>query len=237
MEGFTYHNIFDTKGIEYIIILLFLTVLVPFWLFISREIKGLKNIRKAVNILSTGILRIPQGLFFSKNHTWVHLDKAGDAKIGLDDFITHVVGSIKIEQFKKTGEQIKKGELLLEIVQDKKRLKVFSPISGKIKQANSNTLENSNMIKDDPYEHGWLFSVEPENWKSETSGYYLAREASEWIKNELLRLKDFLNTSYARYSAEPELLTLQEGGELKSNPLDDLQPEIWDDFQNEFLDL
>ena len=236
MEGFTYNNIFATKGIEYIIILSFLAVLVPFWLFISRDTKVKQKIRDAVNVLTAGILQIPQGLFFSKNHTWVHLEKSGEAKIGLDDFLVHMVGNMTINPLKKQGEYVTKGELIAEIVQDEKRLKMHSPISGKITSANSLITENSDMVKNDPYEKGWFYAVEPDNWKAETTGFYLANEASEWITNELLRLKDFLNISISRYSSQPAMLTLQEGGELKADPLDDLQPEIWNDFQKEFLD-
>ena len=236
MEGFSYHNIFDTKGIEYIIILAFLFVLVPFWLFISRESKAIQKFYNTINELSAKALRIPKGLFFSKNHLWVHLEKSGEAKIGLDDFITHVVGNVKINQLKQAGGKVKKGELFAEILQDGKQLKLYSPISGVIKNTNSLITENSNIIKDDPFEKGWFYSVEPENWKAETAGFYLADEASVWIKNELLRFKDFINTSIAQYSSQPALLTLQEGGELKADLLADLQIEIWDDFQKEFLD-
>ncbi len=33
MEGFTYTNIFETKGIEYIIIICFFLILIPFWIY------------------------------------------------------------------------------------------------------------------------------------------------------------------------------------------------------------
>mgnify|MGYP006292120883 CR=1 FL=1 len=234
MEGFTYTDIFETKGIEYLIIILFFMLLVPLWYIVTRPGKVVKQMQSAVNVLTAGVLRIPQGLFFSKNHTWVHLEKSGEAKIGLDDFLMHVVGKMKINQIKQSGEQVKKGEVLAEIVQDGKQLKVHSPISGKI--IDSNLHVNENVVKEDPYDSGWFYAVEPDNWKAETSGFYLAEEASDWIQNELLRFKDFLNTSLARYSNQPAMVTLQEGGELKADPLDDLQPEIWNDFQKEFLD-
>ena len=74
------------------------------------------------------------------------------------------------------------------------------------------------------------------NWKAETSGFYLAEEATSWINRELERFKDFLNVSMAKYSGEPSMVTLQEGGELRINLLSELQPEIWNDFQKEFLE-
>ena len=36
MDGFTYVNIFDTKGIEYLLVITFLVVLVSFWRYMSR---------------------------------------------------------------------------------------------------------------------------------------------------------------------------------------------------------
>ncbi len=236
MEGFTYTDIFETKALEYLIIIVFFMLLVPFWFVITQPGKTLKRMQSSVNVLTAGILRIPEGLFFSKNHTWAHLEKSGEAKIGIDDFLTHVVGNMKINQLKQPGENVKKGELLAEIVQDGKRLKLHSPVSGKIMDSNSIVAENSEILIDDPYEKGWIYAIEPGNWKAETSDFYLAEEASVWINQELIRFKDFLNASLARYSSQPAMVILQEGGELKADPLDNLQPEIWSDFQKEFLD-
>jgi len=43
MESFVYNNIFDTKGIEYIIIIFFLLVLIPFWFFVNNDISDRKK--------------------------------------------------------------------------------------------------------------------------------------------------------------------------------------------------
>ena len=236
MEGFTYNNIFATKGIEYIIILLFLMLLVPFWMFISRGGNVKKEIKSAVNVLTAGALRIPQGLFFSKNHSWVHLEKTGEARIGLDDFLTHVVGNAEVKQVVRPGEKVRKGEIIAEVLQEDKKLQVYSPVSGEVLAVNAEAGTDSEILKNDPYNSGWLYAVKPTNWKAETSGFYLAEEASEWIKNELSRFKDFLNISVAKYSPQPAMVTLQEGGEIKAGPLAELQPEVWNDFQKEFLD-
>lgn len=36
MEGFTYLDIFATKGIEYLVVIVFLLFIVPFWMFLNR---------------------------------------------------------------------------------------------------------------------------------------------------------------------------------------------------------
>jgi len=37
MDGFFYNNIFETKGIEYLIIITFLVLIIPFWLKINKK--------------------------------------------------------------------------------------------------------------------------------------------------------------------------------------------------------
>ena len=70
MHDFSYSNIFDTKGIEYLAILAFFAILIPFWIILNRKVKSKRRVRELVGTLSAGTLRIPQGLFLSKNHTW-----------------------------------------------------------------------------------------------------------------------------------------------------------------------
>ena len=122
MDGFSYNNIFDTKGIEYIIIISFLILIIPFWIFINRKSGITSKIQKAFGILSSGILRIPLGLFYSKYHTWAHLEKSGNASVGLDDLLLHLTGEVNLRNLKTPGNFVKKGEILASIDQNGKLL-------------------------------------------------------------------------------------------------------------------
>lgn len=111
----------------------------------------------------------------------------------------------------------------------------MSPITGEIKRTNSNPGENPDLIKDDPYRQGWIYTIKPTNWKAETNSYYLAEEATYWAKQELLRFKDFLSISVQKYMLAPSGVILQDGGELIDVPLAELPQEVWQDFQDKFL--
>jgi glycine cleavage system H protein len=221
---------------EYLIIIAFLLLLIPFWIIINKESNVVQRINKALGALTANILRIPQGLFYSKNHTWTYLEKSGNAKTGLDDFLLQVVGDVNVGLLKLPGEKIRKGDPIAEIDQNGKRLRIFSPISGQIVNTNSLLNENPEILNQDPYELGWIYTIHPTNWVAETASYYLAGEANKWIKKELERFKDFLAVSVAKHSPEPSLIAFQEGGEIRQNVLSELDEKIWEDFQESFLD-
>jgi len=235
MDGFTYSNIFDTKGIEYLFIIAFLIMLIPFWIILNKESPVAKKVHQVIGALTANILRIPQGLFYAKNHTWLFLEKTGNARIGLDDFVIRLVGDINIMPLKIAGDKMKKGELIAEVNQDGKKLNIFSNISGEIVSENEAIQNDPDLLGKDPYNRGWIYAVKPSNWKAETQSCYLADEATKWLKLELDRLKDFLAVSLARHSSEPSLVALQEGGELRQNIFTELDGEVWKDFQESFL--
>ena len=101
---------------------------------------------------------------------------------------------------------------------------------------NSAITENNGMLPSDIYNEGWILTLHPSNWKRDTLGFYLAEEATKWIKNELQRMKDFLSVALAKRAGILPGVVFQEGGEMQMNPMSGLDPEIWDEFQHEFLD-
>lgn len=235
MDGFSYNNIFETKGLEYIIIIAFLLLIIPFWIAINKQSGRTRQYKRTVGILSPGILRIPQGLFYSKSHTWTHLEKSGNAKVGLDDLLLHLTGEVKFRDLKRPGNFINKGEIIADIDQNGKLLQIQSPISGRIMKTNTILYENPGVLNEDPYGEGWVYQIKPSEWISETNSYYFAEEAVAWAKMELDRFKDFLAVSLKKYSPETSMVVLQDGGELCDRPLSELPEEVWQDFQKYFL--
>jgi glycine cleavage system H protein len=235
MDGFSYHNIFDTKGIEYLIIIAFLILIIPFWFIINRKAKISVQIKKAFGVLSAGILKIPQGLYYSLNHSWTYLEKSGTAKIGLDDFLLHLTGEIKFRELVRPGNFINKGEVIADIDQNGKLLQIYSPISGRVMKTNTMLYENPGMLNEDPYEKGWVYEVQPSEWIAETGSYFLGNEAVAWANSEIEKFKDFMASSLKKYSPEMSMVILQDGGELIDKPLSELPEEVWQDFQKSFL--
>jgi glycine cleavage system H protein len=235
MENFSRIDIFDTQGIVYLFVIGYLIIFTAFWNIAAKKGQVVERVKK-LKVLSASALRIPQGLFHNRFHTWTHLDGSGEARIGLDDFIQHIVGDVRFTDLKKPGDKVRKGETLTIIEQNGKSLKILSPLSGEIMKTNTILNEDPEILEEYPVDKGWIYKIKPSAWKEETKSYFLAEDASRWLANELDRFKEFLSYgAMNKFSAEPSMTLLQDGGEIRNRVLSDLPGEVWSDFQKEFL--
>ena len=186
--------------------------------------------------LNENSILAPKGLYYDKTHTWTFMEQEGLVKIGVDDFIKHVTGSITQLKMKSPGEKVRKGEKILTIIRNGKQLNLYSPVSGIIRKQNTFLSDNPAKINYLSLTDGWIYKVEPMNWKRESGFMFMFDKYREWLEDEFTRLKDFLAISANSNSVVYEHIVLQDGGELKDNVLADLGPEVWEDFQTKFID-
>jgi glycine cleavage system H protein len=235
MEGFTYTDIFATKGLEYLIIIGFFLVLVPFWMLLTRKNASATGIQFPARILTTIAMNLPQGVFFSRYHTWAHLEKNGEVKIGLDDLLVHLTGEVKVNFLKSQGDVVKKGESLARVHYNGNNLKIASPVSGTICSTNELIIKNPGIVKNDPYQQGWVCSLKPDNWKADTDSCYLAEDATQWAVEEMSRVKEFLSLVAVKTDTGTLQVVMQDGGEIAENALTFFPQEVWIDFEKRFL--
>jgi glycine cleavage system H protein len=235
MEAFYYTNIFETKGIEYLVTVAFFLLLVPFWMILNKKSKISQKFHEALSVLSVKRLNIPSGVYHSPNHMWMYMFKSGKARFGLDELMLRITGLVSVEPIKHAGDDVEKGDLIAIIHQKEKQIKVFSPLSGSIRKFNSELQNDTSSMMEDTYGKGWMYEIKPKNWISETADCVIAEDAISWTSSELVRFKDFLMSSLWKNSASQMAQTLQDGGELREHLLTELPQEVWADFENEFL--
>ncbi len=186
-------------------------------------------------IFNENSIRSPEGLYYDKTHTWAYMEEDGLVKIGIDDFLQHITGPLTRVKLKSPGERVKKGKYILSIIQEGKQLEVYAPVSGTIKEHNKILETDSSLINSSPYKDGWIYKIEPTNWLKEIQFMILGTKYKEWLKNEFTRLKEFL-TEYINPGSPKYAYVMQDGGDLKEGVLTDLGPELWEDFQTNFID-
>jgi len=187
-------------------------------------------------LLIENAIDVPKGLYFDKTHTWAFMEKDGNVKVGMDDFIQHITGKLTRIAMKQAGEKVRKGEKIMTIIRDGKQLNLYAPISGTIIQQNKSLASDSTIANSSPYSEGWVYLIEPKNWLREIQFMFMGEKYAEWLKDEFVRLKDFVTASMQTNELVYAHVILQDGGELTDNVLADMEPKVWEDFQTKFID-
>lgn len=199
----------------------------------SIKEEAYKN-KTAHRALSAEKMEAPAGIYFDKTHTWAFMEKNGEVRVGIDDFMQHVTGKLTDITMKKTGETVKKGEPLVTLKQDGKQLTLFAPVSGTIKVKNNSLIDTPEKINQSPYSEGWLYLMEPTNWLRDSALLDMAEKYKIWIIAEYTRLKDFLGRAL-KPTDIAGVAVFQDGGEIRDGVMEEMPPQIWEDFQQTYI--
>jgi glycine cleavage system H protein len=232
MEGYSYIDIFETKGIEYLVIIAFLLLLIPFSIYMDKRVRVAGAIRHATDKL----FHLGHGSFYSRSHTWARLEGNGVAKVGINGLLSGIVAEMTITPLKNSREKVEKGEVLAEIGFDGRRLKVYSPLSGMVINNNHRLNEAPPSGSDAALNHKWICEIQPVKWQEEAVHFIPTEEVAAWFGKELARLRDFLAARVPQPSPLLAEVVLQDGGEISPDILRHIPAAAWHDFQKEFLE-
>ena len=229
-------SVFVTVGI-FIVSVILLGFLADYGIRAMKRKPAAKVMKPAPSgALDEGSLVLPNGVYFDKTHTWAFMEQNGSVKVGIDDFLQHFTGAINRIKMKNEGVRVKKGDEILSVIQNGKQLNLYSPVTGIIKEKNRILENNASVINSSPYNEGWVYRIEPENWQRENQLLFMSEKHRKFILDEIARIKDFLaglaNAGEAKYAA----VILQDGGMLHDGTLSKMGPEVWEEFQTKFID-
>lgn len=103
---------------------------------------------------------IPEDLIYSKDHLWIKVVKKKIAMVGITDYAQKKLRDIMYLELPNVNQKLKQGDTLCTIESVKVVSEVYSPITGKIVEVNSNLIDKPELINDSPYEDGWIVKVE-----------------------------------------------------------------------------
>lgn len=175
---------------------------------------------------------LPAGLFLDDGHTWIRLAESGVATVGVDEFLTGLVGRIDRVELPAEGTEVERGDRLLVIRQGEREATVRAPVSGTVVSSNGQWLVERGDLARDPYGAGWVCAIQPRNLATAIRGLRIAEEARRWIGEEVARFREFLllrRTSPALGAVSPD------GGVPARGVLENVDGETWDGFVSEFL--
>jgi glycine cleavage system H protein len=214
-------------------IIVFLTI--DYFVRTARDRRGgqtVTAIQRAVR--QSNPVRIPEGIFFARSHTWLNIIPSGKVYMGVDDFVSRLLEKPQITFLNKVGDKIRKGDPIMLLKEDGRELTIHAPVEGEILAVNEPLLSMPEMMKDLLFSDGWAYLFKPKR-PSELKDMLLGEETRQWISEEFRRLRDVFTGISKHGEMVPALL--QDGGTPVAGVMKQMPESVWNKFEREFLEV
>jgi glycine cleavage system H lipoate-binding protein len=180
MEGFSYVDIYATKGIEYLIVIGFLFAVMLFWRYLW--IPGREIAEEMVPLDIVEWFRVPEGYYYHQGHSWMRKEEEDLVTVGLDDFAQKFVGRTDSFWLPEAGSKLSQGDIGWSFSVDKKFIDMLSPVDGEVVEVNREVADFPEIVNQDPYGRGWLMKVRASKLPSNTRNLLSGNTAKSWME-------------------------------------------------------
>jgi glycine cleavage system H protein len=98
---------------------------------------------------------------------WIQPQGENRVRVGLTDYLQQHSGDMAFVTVKPTGTQLAVGDDFAEIETIKANVSLPSPVGGKVVEVNPILKKNPEIVNQDPYDKGWLATIETSNWEAD----------------------------------------------------------------------
>ncbi len=226
MEGFSYVDIFATKGIEYLLVIGFLLLFTFFWRFLSRPARRVLGAAEKFIPVVNEWFRLPEEIYYHLGHSWAAPEGKSLVKVGVNDFAQKLVGKINAIELPDIGSTIHQGEKGWTLEVDSKTIDMLSPVDGKVMAINEKIVHSPEDINKYPYV-SWLMKVESPRFSANKNQLLSGALAARWM--EEVR-EDLLSRTSHDLG-----LVYQDGGLLVDGMARSLDKDKWDEIVRDFF--
>jgi len=227
MEGFTYVDIFATKGFEYLLVIAALLLFIPFWRMVSRPAAAMVEAAGGIIPAIGEWFHLPERLYYHQGHSWAMPEEGDLVRVGIDDFARKLVGKVDAIELPPIGSRIAQGEKGWSLRAGSKTIDMLSPVDGKVVGINEGLLKSPENIGRDPYGQSWLLKVESPKVTSNLKNLLSGDLARRWMEGVREGLLARMNYSLGAVS--------QDGGVPVDGIARNLDRERWDSIVKEFF--
>lgn len=104
----------------------------------------------------------PQDLRFHKEHEWIRVE-GKKATLGISNFAQDALGDVVFVDVPKVGTSLQAEDQLGEVESTKATSTIYTPLTGKILQVNTELQDHPELLNQDPYGKGWIAVLELAN--------------------------------------------------------------------------
>jgi glycine cleavage system H protein len=139
----------------------------------------------------TAIYEFPDDRYYdAANHQWAKLDtKSGHVLVGIDSLGLEALGELAYISLRTAGVNVRRGESIGTLEAAKMTGDVFTPVSGTLVARNERVLRDPLLINGDPYNEGWIVTIEPSDWEAESTELVHGPALPAWVETEIERYR------------------------------------------------
>ena len=192
MEGFSFVDIYATKGIEYLIAAVFFFGFLALQAYILTSAPG-RGKTRGLHAGLPALFRVPEGYDFHQGHTWMKADHTSPnrerlVKVGLDDFAQKLIGKVEAIDLPAVGSRLAQGEKGWSLMVDSVAIPMLSPVDGEVVAVNQEVLRSPGILSRDPYGAGWLLEVNSDRIAADSRNLLSGKVARAWMETSLENL-------------------------------------------------
>ena len=99
-------------------------------------------------------------LHFTAAHCWVR-EEGALVVVGITDYAQDQMAELTFVELPEVGEHVEADEEVAVVESVKAANDIFAPLAGTIVEVNEALLEQPDLVNQDPYGKGWIFTLKP----------------------------------------------------------------------------
>lgn len=125
----------------------------------------------------------PEDLEYTKRHEWCRKLEDGTIVLGVTDYPLRKLSDALLLELPSVGDDVLSDVALGEIESSDELVDLYCPFDGEVLEINERALDEPEIIREDPYNDGWLVRIRPESMPADKERLFLsAEEYAEYIK-------------------------------------------------------
>lgn len=137
------------------------------------------------------IYELPDNLYYyAESYLWVRKDSDTEATVGLTDFAQQQAGKVSTIRLRAKGFQIDVGKVFGTMETFKWVGALKAPLKGVIDAINEEVIKNPKLVKESPYDKGWLIKTNASNLSEDLSKLLTNAAVVKWMEEEIKKAKE-----------------------------------------------
>lgn len=145
---------------------------------------------------------LPNDRLYFSNHSWLQKLEDGRCRIGLNGYVSHLVQPIMAAIVSNTPSRIEKDSPFAWFIRDDQTYTIHSSVAGIVTETNGALSAKPSLVTSDPYDRGWLITIDPRDASEESARYFTADDFRVRLNTDISKMESLLLSTLAKQRKE-----------------------------------